>query len=142
LEIHPPPPETSIKDLTPEMLITTSLHHLALKMPLRTAFRPKDQTRELRPMERGHWAVECVNWDPGLRKRCWECLGAFVGKGLVGWGVWCVRDEEFETLKVYCWGVTVGHVYLLLYIASESKLKAVGSRWIGGNGEPVITMPG
>ena len=142
LEIRPPPPRTSIKNLTPEMLITPSLEQLAQKMRLAAAFRPTDQTRDLRPMERGHWVVKCKNWDSGVQKRCWECLGNFIGRGLGGWGVWCVRDEDLDTIKVYCWGTTVGHVYLLLYMASESKIKRAGVRWIGGDGETIITMPG
>jgi hypothetical protein len=142
LEIRPPLPRISTKDLTPDMLITPSLQQLAEKMPLAALFRPKDQTRDLRPMERGHWTVMCGNWDLGVRKRCWECLGNFIGSGLVGWGVWCIRDEDLDTVKVYCWGTTVGYIYLLLYMASESKIKRAGARWIGGDGGTIITMSG
>ena len=141
LEIRPSPPPTSTKDLTPEMLVTPSLQQIAQKMPLAMLFRPKIQARGLRPMERGHWVVKCGKWDSGVRKRCWKCLGNFIKRGLVGWGVWCVRDEELDTIKVYCWGTIVGHVYLLLYMASESKIKTIGACWIGGDGKAIITMP-
>lgn len=140
-EILPPAPKTSTKDLTPEMLVTLSLQHLTQKMPLKVLFKPKDETRDLRPMERGYWLVKCGKWDLGLRRRCWECLGNFIGRGMGGWGVWSIRDEEFDTIKLYCWGTIVGHTYLLLYMASESKIKGTGACWIGGNGEAIITMP-
>ena len=140
-EIRPPPPPTSTNDLTPDMLITSPLQNLVQKMPLIALFRPEEQTRELRPMERGHWIVNCGNWDTGIRKRCWECLGNFIGKGMGGWGVWCIRDAELNALKLYCWGNVVGHTYLLLYMASESKIKGTGACWIGGDGEAVVEMP-
>lgn len=140
-EIRPPPPKTSLMDLTPETLVTPSLQQLAQKMPLKALFRPKDQTRDLRPMERGYWLVKCGNWDLGVRNRCWECLGNFIGRSMGGWGVWCIKGEELETVRLYCWGVIVGHAYLLLYMASESKIKETGACWISGDGEAIITMP-
>ena len=142
LEIHPSPPRTSTEDLTSNMLITSSLQQLAQKMPLATFFRPKAQTRDLQPMERGHWSFKYSSWDPCVRERCWECLGRFIGRGLVGWGVWCVRNEDLDVIRVYCWGIVAGHVYLLLHMASGSKIKKAGATWIGGDGVAVITMPG
>jgi hypothetical protein len=141
-EIRPPAPQTSTKDLTPDLLITPSLQQLAQKMPLTVLFRPKIQVRDLRPMERGHWIVKCRNWDPSVRKRCWECLGSFIGRGLGGWGVWCLRDKALDIIKVYCWGTIVGNIYLLLYMASESKIEVAGACWIGGDGDAIITMAG
>ena len=58
-----------------------------------------------------------------------------------GWGVWCIKGEELETIRLYCWGVIVGHAYLLLYMASESKIKGTDACWIGGDGEAIIKMP-
>ena len=142
LEVKPTPPATSNGDLIPEMLVTKSLQHLAQKMSPPVVFRPRVQSRDLRPMERGHWLVSCKNWDAGLRSRCWDCLGNYIGRDLAGWGVWCVRDEQIESLRVYCWGRIVGHIYLLLYMASESKIKNIGARWVGGDGEAIIRMQG
>jgi hypothetical protein len=141
IEIRPRPPKTSSGDLTAEMLITDTLRQLAKKMSLSFFFRPHLQTRELRPMERGYWLVSCESWNEGLRGRCWNCLGNYIGKDLLGWGVWCVRDENYGTLRVYCWGIVVGHIYLLLYMASEGKIKGKGACWIGGDGQTIIEMP-
>jgi hypothetical protein len=92
-------------------------------------------------MERGYWLVNCESWNEGLRGRFWNCLGNYIGKDLLGWGVWCARGENYGTLRVYCWGIIVGHIYLLLYMASEGKIKGKGARWIGGNGQAIIEMP-
>ena len=142
LEIRPPPPRTSIGNLMPDMLVTSHLQCLAQKMPLGVLFRPKQQTRDLRAMERGHWIVKCETWDPGVWARCWECLGNFIGKGMAGWGVWATRDAELPIIKLYCWGNIVGHAYLLLFMVSESKIKGTRACWIGGDGEAIIEMPG
>lgn len=141
LEIRPAPPATSAADLTPEMFITDTLHQLASKMPAARLFRPLAVTRDLRPMERGYWSLNCESWDDELRSRCWHFLGDRIGKNLVGWGVWCVRDAEHSSLRVYCWGIIVDYIYLLLYLASEGKVKNIGACWIGGDGQAVITMP-
>jgi hypothetical protein len=140
-EIHPPPPTTSMGDLTPKMLITPSLEQIAQKMPLAALFRPKEQLRDLRPMERGHWMVRSEKWDLSVRRRCCEFLGNFIERGMGGWGVWCIWEEEWDNIKVYCWGTIVGHIYLLLYMASESKIKETGACWIGGDGQVIIRMP-
>lgn len=141
LEIRPPPPQTSTKSLTPESLVTPSLLNLSKKMPIPVLYKPYEQKRDMRSMERGYWRVYCGNWDARLRIRCWGCLGNFVGKSLAGWGVWCVRDEKFESIRVYCWGITVTHIYLLLYMASEGKVKKSAPTWIGGDGQIIIVMP-
>ena len=138
-EIRPPPPRTSTRDLTVDKLITQSLHNLATKM--HGLYKPQDQNRELRPMERGHWLLDCQSWDTKLRGRMWNAIGKYVGESYAGWGVWCVRDEKIERIKVYCWGVVVEHVFLLLWMASEGKIRKAGARWIGGDGQAVIIMP-
>ena len=92
-------------------------------------------------MERGYWLLDTGDWNEGLRSRCWNCLGNYVGKDLAGWGVWCTREPDHSSLRVYCWGIVVGHIYLLLFMASESKIRGVGACWVGGDGEVIIKMP-
>ncbi|KAH7354846.1 hypothetical protein BKA65DRAFT_394962 [Rhexocercosporidium sp. MPI-PUGE-AT-0058] len=140
LEIRPNPPATSTGDLTAEMLITPHLTAIAKRMPL-SLFCPVFKKRDLRDMERGYWLLDCTGWKESLQQRCWDALGKYVGRDLAGWGVWCIRDEDFKSIRVYCWGVVVGHIYLLLYMASDSKIKKAGARWIGGDGEIIIQMP-
>ncbi|RDW60263.1 hypothetical protein BP5796_11869 [Coleophoma crateriformis] len=141
IEIRPPAPPASTADLTPDSLITKSLEGLAQRMRLPVLFRPREQTRPLRPLERGYWRVNWQLWTPELRERNWSCLSNYVGKGGAGWGVWCTRDDDFRMFRVYCWGQIVGHIYLLLYTSSESKIRGTGACWIDGSGEVVITMP-
>ncbi|KAE8440692.1 hypothetical protein EG329_006810 [Mollisiaceae sp. DMI_Dod_QoI] len=141
LEIHPPPPMTSKGDLTAEMLLTPKLHEVARRMPLARFFRTLEQKRDLNPMERGYWIVSCAEWEEGTRARCWNFLGELVGNGAGGWGVWCIRDTQFETIRVYCWGVVVGHIYLVLMLASETKIRKSQPCWIAGDGEIIIKIP-
>lgn len=141
LEIRPPPPAISMSPLTTDMLRTPSLGQLERKMPLHILYRPQHQTRDLRDLERGYWLIRCETWKEELRKRAWDCLGNFIAKGQAGWAVWCVREEDFGTVRVYCWGAIVGYIYLLLYMASENKIKGSSACWIGGDGQVVVTMP-
>jgi hypothetical protein len=141
LQIRPPPPVISMTDFTPASLLTESMERLAQKMPLQILYRPQYQTRDLRAMERGYWLVTCKTWTEEVRTSSWVFLGNFIEKGQAGWGVWCIREEDFGIVKVYCWGAVVGYIYLLLYMASESKIKGTGACWIGGDGQAIIKMP-
>ena len=101
-------------------------------------------------------------WDESLRTRFWEYMIRFVGEGRAGWGVWCERstsatnislhsgvavgearaseEVEADIVKVFCWGEVVGHVYLLLFLASERKVRGLGARWIDACGSVVVRM--
>ncbi|PVH87541.1 hypothetical protein DL98DRAFT_509786 [Cadophora sp. DSE1049] len=140
LEIRPKPPVTSTAELIAEMFITPHLAMIAKRMPP-SNYSPVLQKRDLREMERGYWLLECEGWDEDLLQRCWNTLGRCIGRDLVGWGVWCMRDKDFKSIRVFCWGVVVRHIYLLLYMASENRIRKAGARWIGGDGEMIIQMP-
>ncbi|KAL2122495.1 hypothetical protein VTJ04DRAFT_2950 [Mycothermus thermophilus] len=141
LEIIPPPPPASTRDLRPEDLITDLLARLAQELDLPKRFRPASQARDLRPFERGYWRLDCRAWDAELKRSCWGFLANYLAKGAAGWGTSCRRDEEFKELRVYCWGCTVGHVYLVLYLASRRMVLYTGAEWVGGDGEVVVVMP-
>lgn len=140
LEIRPKPPATSTADLKAESFITPHLAMIASRMPS-SNYSPLSQKRELREMERGYWLFACEGWNEDLLQRCWNTLGRCIGRDLVGWGVWCIRDEAFKSIRVYCWGVVVHHIYLLLFMASENRIRKAKARWIGGDGETIIQMP-
>ena len=87
-----------------------------------------------------------------------------------GWGLWAVREEfdarrasqrstvgssedvhrdegnggggrsGLGAVKVFCWGEVVEHVFLLLYVASKSKIRKCGAEWRDGGEEVVIGM--
>jgi hypothetical protein len=144
LEIRPTPPRTSSSTLLEESLVTEPLKQLVAKVSSSQCiypFIPLRQTRELRSMERGYWLVNCQQWDRSTRIRCWGFLGQTIGRDLIGWGVSCTRDPETSKIRVYCWGTVVEHIYLLLHMASASKIKGTGACWLGGDGTAIIIMP-
>lgn len=152
-EIHPPPPRTASWGPRPPQIITPALHHLALQLELPRRYRPASQTRPLRDLERGFWAVGTAAWSLSTREQAWAALGAYLGQGRGGWGVWAVRSGERKALagesegvelpglRVYCWGGVAGHVYLLLYLVSQRRVKGTGARWVDGGGQVVVRMP-
>ncbi|KAJ5455630.1 uncharacterized protein N7458_003894 [Penicillium daleae] len=44
-------------------------------------------------------------------------------------------------LKIYAWGEVAMHIYLMLYLASERRVRGMGLRWVDSWGEVVIQMP-
>lgn len=87
LTIHPPPPPTASKPFKTH--ITASLALVAKHADLPKRYQPTLTARPLRPLERGHWRLDCTSFPPLLRTKMWKFLADFVGQGRAGWGVWC-----------------------------------------------------
>lgn len=161
LHILPPGPKTSVKPF--QTHVTPALQHLVQKSAVATSFNPVSQTRELEASERGHWLVQCQDWTFSEQVAFWESLEKSIGSA--GWGVWCSRgtDHQLQTaenesdespaapasapqrhafgpIRVWCWGEVVKHVYLLLYVASKSKVRRLGLHWIDSDGHVIIKM--
>lgn len=140
LEIHAPEPPVSVVDLDPESFITAGLEKLAQDLEIPKRYKPKEEARSLRPLERGYWYLDCSTWESQLKRDTWAYLANYIGTGVAGWGIRCSRDVDFRWLRVYCWGSIAAHIYLLLYLATQRKIRYVGSSWIDGEGIPVIIM--
>lgn len=141
--VHPPPPLTSLKPY--ETHITDSLAFLANRSDLSACYKPVFISRELRSSERGHWLLNTKSWPLQLKTEFWNFLQKFVGDGNVGWGVWCTREPQADeqglgVVKVFCWGEIVKHLYLVLYVASKSKVRRAGIKWIDAEEKVVVQM--
>ncbi|KAJ5371696.1 hypothetical protein N7517_003702 [Penicillium concentricum] len=92
-------------------------------------------------------------WPSPLFHAFWSFLSDFVGRdGRAGWGVWCILEAATPTpstissnthlsLRVYAWGEVAMHVYLLLFLASERRIRGMGVQWRDSREEVVIQMP-
>lgn len=141
LEIRPPSPPSAQQTLKPEDLVTFGLQRLASQLSIPKRYRPASQTRALDPFERGYWVVNCADWPDELKAYAWLEMANYVGGGTAGWGVACVRNQEFSELRVYCWGHIVAYIYLLLYLNSRRRLLTTeGVCWIDGESKVVIAM--
>ncbi|KAK1757658.1 hypothetical protein QBC47DRAFT_376642 [Echria macrotheca] len=137
VEILTPAPAASVSELQPADMITDTLAVLAEKLQLAKRYRPQSQTRELRPFERGYWRLDCQSWDEMLKRNAWGFLTDYLTQRDVGWGIACKRDRDFTWIRLYCWGCVVGHMYLVLWLASERRAK-IGMEWVAGDGEVVV----
>lgn len=145
LELWAPEPEVSTSPIEPRHLVTPNLARLAAGFaagPQGSPFRPRTQTTRgpLRPTERGCWVLDCSGWGVRVRRVAWAYLANYVGSGGAGWGVRCVRDRGFRTLRVYGWGVVAEHLYLLLYLASHGQMRFTDASWVDADGEAVIVV--
>ncbi|OJJ97712.1 hypothetical protein ASPACDRAFT_1890257 [Aspergillus aculeatus ATCC 16872] len=112
-----------------------------------------------------------TTWDVSFFTRFWTFLSDFINKeGRAGWGVWCILEDaqpptslqepkqstpeppvslpgaaavetQRLTLKVYAWGEIASHTYLLLFLASERRIRRMGAQWRDGGDEVIIEMP-
>ncbi|TGO87937.1 hypothetical protein BPOR_0194g00080 [Botrytis porri] len=104
-------------------------------------FNPTFQTRPCRPLERGYWLIHTEDLGDLLKKRLWSYLLRVIPKGDLGWGISAERTNDWNTVRVYCWGGVVKEIYLMLFCASENKLKYGDACWKDADGEIVILMP-
>ncbi|KAH8177494.1 hypothetical protein LIA77_02576 [Sarocladium implicatum] len=140
-EIIPPSPPAGLQTLEPADLIPPQLAKLAHDLSSR--YRPSSPSRPIDPLERGYWLLDYALWPSPARDSTWAFLERYVSSGLAGWGLWCKRNEDGEGrwVRVYCWGCAVKHAFLLLYLASERRLKGTGAVWVDAEGEVVVQVP-
>lgn len=152
--VRPPQPKSSLQDF--ETHVTPALRGLVDDTDLNKSYKPVSVAREIRPLERGCWVVECpqdsTSWPLQAQIQFWQFLERTVKSGHVGWGVWCTRNDENENaivdderaslgaVKIFCWGEVVRHIYLLLYTGSGSKVRKLGLQWIDSEGHIVVQM--
>ncbi|KAE8378214.1 hypothetical protein BDV26DRAFT_261984 [Aspergillus bertholletiae] len=102
----------------------------------------------------------CI-WNMLTFCRFWSFLSEFIKEGRAGWGVWCILEDgpsvqlphnaqesapcEIDirqlTLKTYAWGEIASHIYLLLFLASERRIRKIGAQWRDSRDIVVIQMP-
>lgn len=132
-------------------------------------FKPTLEIRAIDNLERGHWRMQMPSWPSEQLAAFWRNLEHYIAGGNAGWGVWCTREPDtcfrsnserteerhgrpaeccgtevstgHSTIRVYCWGEVVQHVYLLLYVASNSKVRKSGLQWLDSQGTVVVQMP-
>lgn len=138
--VRAPPPQPSIQPF--ETHITEALKYLGENKGLTECYKPVFVSRELRQSERGSWKFNIGSWPAQLQVDFFQFLARMIEAGRVGWGIWCVREAQSLDVQVFCWGEAVRHVYLMLYVASKSKVRKLGLKWIDSEGNVVVQMRG
>lgn len=138
--IRPAAPQPSLQRF--ETHVTESLRYLAENTSLARCYKPVFISRDLTQSERGYWTFDITSWPAQLRLDFFQFLAKMIEPGRVGWGVWCTRELAALEVRVYCWGEVARHVYLMLYVASKSKVRKLGLNWIDADGEVVVQMRG
>jgi hypothetical protein len=139
--IRAPAPQPSLQPFKTH--ITESLKYLSETPSLAQSYKPVSISRALEDSERGCWIFNITPRPAQLRSEFFQFLAKMIEPGRVGWGVWCVRERASSlVVRVFCWGEVVRHVYLMLYVASKSKVRKLGLRWVDAGGEVVVRMRG
>ena len=111
------------------------------------------------------------NWNTVSREKMWEWLASFIARGCGGWGTWAIFEEgrlerfdgedgwmgemgdqepviesgdgpAFGRVKVFCWGEVVSEIYVLLFLATNRRVKRCGAQWIDWYGQAVVVVGG
>lgn len=91
-------------------------------------------------------------WTQTFLSQFWCFIRDFLTEGRAGWGIWCLLEPASSTssttgetkivnLKLYTWGEVAPHLYLLLFLATERRIKKMnGVVWRDASDENVIMM--
>lgn len=141
--VCPPPPKITI--IAPGTLpsqITPYLDKLKQENPGR--FKTKAALRALVADERGHWRVDCRLWPKRVQHQFWTFLQKDVSSGRLGWGVTLHRDPmrmRLGLVRFYCWGETVEHAWLALWLHSRGRVWSTGATWLDGGDVEILSIP-
>ena len=133
-----PPTDTLLRDtqLTKPVRASTSR--------IRKYYRPSSITRPFRPLERGYWSVRVggEQWSAAATAKFWEFLTLMVRDGRAGWGTWAEIEDrgKEERMKLWCWGEVAVEMWLILFLASESKVQGSDAAWVDAEGDVVVKM--
>jgi hypothetical protein len=168
ITIYPASPRVGVGNF--ETHVTPCLELLVDRLPLEKYFIRAEGTCAIKALERGHWEFEVPDsWDLGLGQKFWTFLAKFVKEGRAGWGTWMERATSSQparcdgteyrrgmeragpaaneppvlpgdVVRIWCWGEVVGHIWVLLYVASDGRIGGCGAKWIDGAGQKIIAM--
>ncbi|QKX55235.1 uncharacterized protein TRUGW13939_02327 [Talaromyces rugulosus] len=107
-------------------------------------------------------------WTLSFFSQFWCFLRDFLIEGRAGWGVWCLVEESSSpdpnrqtadsldsveerspssskaksvNLKIYTWGEVAPHIYMLLFLATERRVRKLqGVEWRDARDKTVIKM--
>lgn len=134
ISVEPPPANHKLGPRVP-----VKLELLMTKFGMEGRYKPKFQARKLRDYERGYWLLNLDGWDQKGKIVTWGFLGNYIHKdGFAGWGTRACRDVDWKWLRLYGWEHIAGELYILLYVASYRRLKAMEITWYDGAGKELI----
>ncbi|CAN8099312.1 unnamed protein product [Discula destructiva] len=129
-----------------------STHRIGARVPLMLEKLMHDMGDRYRPTfpgprstmrehERGYWLLPVVDWPHEDRLSAWGFLGNYICRDRrAGWGTRACRDGGWTWLRLYGWEHIAGELYVLLYMASLRRLKAMEVAWYDGAGELLIVV--
>lgn len=100
-------------------------------------------SRPISRFEIGHWVIETKSWSPRLQLSFWKVLTNQIGLRQAGISTWCKRipePEQLGTVKVYCWGEIVEHLFLFLFTIADTGISSQEVCWVDGQNEAVVRV--
>lgn len=100
-------------------------------------------SRPISSFEIGHWVIDTKSWSPRLQLSFWRVLTNQIGLRQAGVSTWCKRIPEpgqLGTVKVYCWGELVKHLFLFLFTIADTGISSQEACWLDGQDQVVVRV--
>ncbi|KIW65048.1 hypothetical protein PV04_07335 [Phialophora macrospora] len=82
-------------------------------------------------------------WTGDQFVKAWENVAKTIELGKVGWGTWIVKDSADDSrwrIRVFTWGETLAHIWLMLFWQSNKLTGMTSMDWIAADGQVVVQM--
>lgn len=137
-------PKAPVGTEGPVTFVTPILASFYAKAELRNRWkRYAIITRPIKKFEIGHWVIETKAWSSRLQLSFWNVLTHQIGLRQAGISTWCTRTPEPDgmgTIKVFCWGEIVEHLFLFLFTIAETGISSQETCWLDGQNEVVVKV--
>jgi hypothetical protein len=128
----------------PITFVTPTLNNFMAKPQLRNRWkRASIITRQITQFELGHWVIETKTWTPKLQLSFWKDLTKQISLRQAGISTWCKRipdPDQLGTVKVFCWGEIVEHLYIFLFTIADTGVSSQEVCWLDGKDEVVVRV--
>lgn len=98
--------------------------------------RRRRHSPDVLPIEHGLWTQEAF-------VTVWENVARVIELGKTGWGTRLDKDSTDDILwrvRVFTWGETFAHVWLLLCNLSNKLTGVIVTEWVAANGQVIVQM--
>jgi hypothetical protein len=136
-------PKAPIGNSGPITFVSKTLGKFVALPALHNRWKRASFSRPVKQFELGYWVIETSSWSLQLQLAFWKELTKHIETRNLGISTWCKRlpkPNQLGTVKVFCWGEIVEHLYLFLLTISDTGVSSQEACWLDRENKVVVRV--